>query len=221
MTEEEKLEFLKSAGTGPITDAMSALELGEWMINMHPVTCSCRVAGRAFPIQYEYIVPGQESYRNMWEVINLCPKGHVIVASARDPYAVTGGHIILGSKMLGASGFLVDSTVRDIEETEKLDYPVFCRGGEVKHAPKNHKITAVNTAITCAGAHVAPGDYIVGDRDGVVVIPKDEVDRVIYQMELVLDVEQRELAAVLACRPVEEIAEIGAEKSKLRHWGEK
>ena len=122
MTETGKLEFLKEAGTGPITDAMTALGIGEWMVQMHPVNPAVRMAGRGFPIQYEYIESDQKSFGSMWEVIDLCPRDYVIVASARDPYAVTGGHVILGSKMLGAGGFLVDGAVRDYEETEKLDY---------------------------------------------------------------------------------------------------
>lgn len=212
----EKLAFLKEAGTGPVTDALTALGIGEWMTNVHPANPSERMAGQAFPIQYEYVVAGQDCFPNMWKVIGVCQKGRIIVASARDPMAVTGSHVILGTKMFGATGFLVDSTVRDYEESEQMDYPVFCRGSEAKHAPKNHKVTAVNVPIVCAGAKVNPGDFIVGDRDGVVVIPEKEIDRVIYQMELVLDVEQRELNAIKTGRSLEEIMSIGAEKSKIR-----
>jgi len=71
----------------------------------------------------------------------------------------------------GVTGLVIDACVRDADEIEELGFPVFCRGFCIKGTGKD--------PITIGDIKVHPGDIIVGDRDGVVVVPKDRVEEAI------------------------------------------
>ena len=80
--------------------------------------------------------------------------------------------------MRGAAGLVSDGPVRDSGEIAKMDFPVYCAGGS---APLNllyHHATDLNVPIGCGGVPVYPGDIIVGDDEGVAVIPQHLADEV-------------------------------------------
>ena len=70
----------------------------------------------------------------------------------------------------GIRGFVVDGAVRDLAEIRAIPFPVFARGVTPVAGGKNF-IGALNTPVRCGGVVVAPGDVVVGDEDGIVVIP--------------------------------------------------
>lgn len=90
----------------------------------------------------------------------------------------------------GVAGMVIDGTVRDVEDICRLGFPVFCLGAcpaQTKKSP----VGDIDIEISCAGVAVRPGDYIAGDADGVVVIPKTFAQTVAEQS---LDVKKREQA---------------------------
>ncbi len=83
--------------------------------------------------------------------------------------------------MRGAAGVVTDGGLRDSPTIEALDYPVYCGG---RAAPTNltrHHAVDINVPIACGDVPVYPGDVIVGDREGVVVIPRHLADEVARQ----------------------------------------
>lgn len=129
--------------------------------------------------------------------LQMAKPGNVLVVDAKgyEYNAIAGDFMIGVAKTLGLAGVVVDGTVRDIVEIKKLDFPVFCKGNTVAASGKGG-IGEVNVPISCGGVVVYPGDIIVGDADGVVVVPQDRVAQV---LELALRKEQadRERATVL------------------------
>jgi len=108
------------------------------------------------------------------KAVEECPPGAVLVMDSRsDPRAASAGGILVRRMMMrGVAGVVTDGGFRDSGEIAALEIPTFhCRPS----APTNltlHQAVDLNVPIGCGGAPVFPGDVIVGDRDGVIVIPQ-------------------------------------------------
>jgi regulator of RNase E activity RraA len=112
--------------------------------------------------------------------IEMIPEGHVMVVDCRRETRVASGGEILTTRLMkrGAAGFVSDGPVRDSAGIADLPFQVFCAGAS---APLNlilHHAVDVNVPIGCGGVAVYPDDIIVGDDDGVVVIPRHLADQV-------------------------------------------
>src|SRR5687768_15968705 len=114
------------------------------------------------------------------EAIEACPAGHVLVMDARrDASAATGGDILMTRLMVrGVAGGVTDGGLRDSPTIEKLAWPAYCGA---RSAPLNlvrHHAVESQVPIGCGGVAVYPGDVVVGDAEGVVVIPAKMADEV-------------------------------------------
>jgi regulator of RNase E activity RraA len=107
------------------------------------------------------------------KAIETTPAGHVLVVDCRgDTRAASGGEILMTRLLArGVAGMVSDGGIRDSAPIAALAMPVFCAGPA---APLNlavHHATELQVPIGCGGVAVYPGDLIVGDADGVVVVP--------------------------------------------------
>lgn len=114
------------------------------------------------------------------KAIESVPPGHVLVLDCRRETRVASGGQILTTRLQvrGAAGLVSDGPVRDSGAIAEMDFPVFCAGGS---APLNlllHHAIDLNVPIGCGGVPVYPGDMMVGDDEGVVVIPRHLADEV-------------------------------------------
>jgi regulator of RNase E activity RraA len=146
-----------------------------------------RMVGEAFTLRY---IPAREDVDQLGafegrghaqrEAIEACPPGHVLVMDARrDASAATGGDILMTRLMVrGVSGVVTDGGLRDSPTIEKLDWPAYCGA---RSAPLNlvrHHAVESQVPIGCGGVAVYPGDVLVGDAEGVVVIPAKMAEEV-------------------------------------------
>lgn len=99
--------------------------------------------------------------------------GDVLVVSAQGQthYAMLGGNISLGMQSRGIKGFVIDGAIRDVSEIRDLQFPTFARGVATAAADLGGPMGEVNVPIACGGVVVNPGDIIVADEDGIVVVP--------------------------------------------------
>jgi regulator of RNase E activity RraA len=107
------------------------------------------------------------------KAIETVPQGHVLVVDCRgETGAASGGEILMTRlSVRGVAGMVSDGGIRDSAPIAKLPMPVFCAGPA---APLNlvvHHATELQVPIGCGGVAVYPGDLIVGDADGIVVVP--------------------------------------------------
>lgn len=117
------------------------------------------------------------------KAIESCPPGCVLVLDCRNEKRVASGGQILTTRLMkrGAAGLVSDGSIRDSGAIAQMDFNVFCQGGS---APLNlllHHALEQNIPIGCGGVAVYPGDIIVGDDEGVVVIPRHLADEVAEQ----------------------------------------
>ena len=104
-----------------------------------------------------------------------------------------GSNIGLSAKVKGVEGIVLDGGCRDTYEVRKIQFPVFCRAigrteviGRIEIKPEN-----VNVPIAVGGAYVNPGDVIVGDDDGVVIVPKKVAAQVLERAEKQLELDRK------------------------------
>ena len=148
---------------------------------------SPRMVGEAYTLRY---IPAREDLDQLGafegrghpqrEAIEACPAGHVLVMDARrDAAAATSGDILVTRLMVrGAAGLVTDGGLRDSPTIEKLDFPAYCGA---RSAPLNlvrHHAVDRQVPIGCGGVAVYPGDIVVGDAEGAVVIPAQIVNEV-------------------------------------------
>jgi regulator of RNase E activity RraA len=115
------------------------------------------------------------------KAIEITPEGHVLVIDCRgDTCAACAGQILVTRLMKrGVAGLVGDGGIRDAGPIgEMTQFPVFCAGPSAPLNLARHHAVESNVPIGCGGVAVYPGDVIVGDRDGVVVIPHALTDEV-------------------------------------------
>lgn len=147
---------------------------------VHPLRPGSRFAGRARTLRY---LPGREDlsaargtgYTAQKQIIDRIGPGEVLVMEARgDSTSGTVGDILaLRAQVRGAAAIVTDGGVRDAAAVAALDIPVFSAGPHPAVLGRRHVPWDVDVAIACGGTTVVPGDVIVGDGDGVIVIPPD------------------------------------------------
>src|SRR5690625_2095294 len=139
-------------------------------------------AGEAFTVRF---IPAREDvdvvgdpYRTgntlQWEAIELVQQGQVLVVDSRqDTSAASGGDILLLRAMRrGAAGFVTDGALRDAHALRGLPFATYAAGVAATTRPSSFHVADLQQPIACAGVAVYPGDILVGDRDGVVVVPR-------------------------------------------------
>jgi 4-hydroxy-4-methyl-2-oxoglutarate aldolase len=125
-----------------------------------------RVAGAAYPVR---CVPGDNLM--LHAAIYRAAPGSVIVVEAGDvDYAVAGGNVCAVAQKRGIAAFLIDGVIRDLAEVREKRFPVFARGVLPFPAAKD-AIGVLNGPVRCGGVQVAPGDIVVADEEGIVVVP--------------------------------------------------
>ena len=112
--------------------------------------------------------------------VEQCPKGSVLVFDSRKNARAASAGSILATRLMirGASGMVTDGGFRDSEEIAALDFPAY---HQIPSAPTNltlHQAIDINVPIGCGDVAIFPGDVLVGDGDGVIVIPKHLADEV-------------------------------------------
>ncbi len=134
---------------------------------IRPLWPGARLAGRALTVSTP---PGQ--HRAVRHAFDLAGAGEVIVIDGQGSVerALWGGRLSRAAKDRGVAGVVIDGAARDLEEMHELGFPVFAITC-VPTGPLRELEGSVGRTIVCGGLEVAPGDYVYGDADGVVVVP--------------------------------------------------
>lgn len=180
--EELEAAFMK-VSTPNISDAMQ--RRGE-MRGIRPVTPGAKMAGRAFTVR---TYPGD--WAKPVEAIDQAPPGSVIVIDASGGEKAVWGELATWSCVVkGIKGVVIDGAIRDVDEIRALGFPAFARHvSPTAGDPKG--FGELNVEVTCGGVKVRPGDWVVGDDNGVVVVPSELAVEVANRALDVLEKENR------------------------------
>ena len=148
--------------------------------DIKPLADHFKIAGRAVTVR----LPDGENGAVL-EAIRAASEGDILVIDAKGNTnrAVAGDFVISLAKGIGVQGFVVDGVIRDIAAIRELDFPVFALGTTVAAGNKNGG-GEVNGPIAIGGVTVQPGDYIIGDIDGVIVVPQEDAERIVAAAEV-------------------------------------
>ena len=145
------------------------------------------LVGEAFTLRY---IPAREDLDHLGvfedrshpqrKAVEEIPPGHVMVIDSRkDRRAASAGNILITRmKMRGAAGVVTDGGFRDSHDIARLDFPVYCVAPSAPTNLIHHHAVDINVPIGCADVAVYPGDIVVGDAEGVVIVPRHVADKV-------------------------------------------
>jgi 4-hydroxy-4-methyl-2-oxoglutarate aldolase len=183
MLSREELEEFTKLPTGNICDANG--KSGNMEFYIKPLDKNSKLVGYACTVMCP---PGDNLI--IHKAIYEAEPGSVLVINAHGYTGAgpIGEIIVLACKERGIAGIVIDGMCRDANDIEELGFPFFCRGlnpgGTVKES-----WGTINEPIHCGGVIVNPGDVVVGDRDGVVVVPKNKARDVLNRAKAIANKE--------------------------------
>lgn len=169
---EELIVKFREIPTTAISDATNGLNNLDSAIK--PLKEEYKFAGRALTVK---AAVGDNSA--VQKAIRAAKEGDVIIIDAKgDTYRAMAGDFVVGmAQTMGATAIVVDGVIRDVVAIKELNFPVFSKGTTVASSGKAG-VGEINVPISCGGQPVNPGDIIVGDADGVVVIPQEKAQAI-------------------------------------------
>jgi len=190
-------ERLRSLFSTNISDAMDRLNIrGNVMSpDIKPVISGMKVRGEAFTVRATRAIKGEtlEEYVYFLKRLEKLSTGTVLVIDGKECYdvALWGELTTNWAISKGLGGVVIDGRVRDTPRMVSLKFPVFARGSVPTDAVGRVGFTDINKPILCGNVIVKPGDIIFGDMDGVVVIPKSDVKKIIDLAEEIRSLEDK------------------------------
>ena len=160
-----------SDATGGHTNVASAIK---------PLAEHFKIAGKARTVR----LPDGENGAVL-EAISQAKNGEILVIDAKGNTnrAVAGDFVMQLAQGVGVQGFVVDGVIRDIAAAKEIDFPVFSLGTTVA-AGNKHGGGTVGIAVSVGNVAVQTGDYVIGDSDGVVIIPQKDIEQIIETAEV-------------------------------------
>lgn len=189
MLKDETRAILGTVSCATLTTALYKRGLrNTFLQNVTPVHAKGRnMVGPAFTLRY---IPAREDLNPLSVfqdrqhpqrvAVETCPEGHVLVMDSRqDPTAASAGDILVRRLMMrGAAGVVTDGGFRDSGTIATLDIPAYHQRPSSPTNLTKHQALDINVPIGCGGVPVFPGDIMVGNDEGVVVIPQHLADEV-------------------------------------------
>lgn len=186
----ESVEILRTVSTATLQ--MQLMKRGLRHCTMRGVRAldasgASRLVGEAYTLRFVPFREDKDPLSRLADADNParraiedCPAQQVLVMDARGvAHCGTMGDILaMRLKVRGVAGVVTDGGVRDADAVRKVELPVFCAGPAAPATPAAHVAVDRQVPVACGGVAVFPGDVLVGDGDGVIVIPAPLADEV-------------------------------------------
>jgi 4-hydroxy-4-methyl-2-oxoglutarate aldolase len=193
MAREPIVERLLKLDTCAVSDGMDRLGLMGATYGVRPMWPCPKIVGRAVTMKIKPVGLDKAKQHLGTLPIDAAQPGDVIVIDngGRPDTSCWGGLLALAAKTKGISGVVIDGACRDIDESRDVGFPVYARGAVPMTARGRVMQEAYNQEIEFAGVQVHPGDLVIADGSGVVIIPRSKEEEIVRAAETVAATEAR------------------------------
>ena len=201
--------------TGAISDVLDEMGYRKQVLpwEIQGLTIEHRVAGVAMPVEGQPTgsEDPEEIFVPVLKMLGDLRLGDVIVSQPHDSVSAHFGELSAESaKFRGARGAVIDGGTRDVDYILELGFPVFCRYRTPRDIAGRWKLVSHGQPIQVGEVMIHRGDFVVGDKDGVLVIPRDMTLEVLRRAEGVVGTENLVRKAILrGVHPLEAYREYG------------
>ena len=194
LNENQIVAILESAYSGAVYDAMRELGLDAGILpnDIRPLDPAIPLVGKVWTCSGGMIegISQDESLLSWTGMLGAAQPGSVVVCQPNDSTIAHMGELSAETlKLRGVKGYIVDGGNRDTDFILKLGFPVFCRYLTPSDIVERWKIQTMGEPIEIGEVKIHTGDYILGDRDGVVVIPASSASAVARHVDDVMNTE--------------------------------
>jgi 4-hydroxy-4-methyl-2-oxoglutarate aldolase len=193
MAREPIVERLLKLDTCAVSDGMDRLGLMGATYGIRPMWPCPKIVGRAVTMKIKPVGLDKAKQHLGTLPIDAAQPGDVIVIDngGRPDTSCWGGLLALAAKTKGISGVVIDGACRDIDESRDVGFPVYARGAVPMTARGRVMQETYNQEIEFAGVQVHPGDLVIADGSGVVIIPRSKEEEIVREAEAVAATEAR------------------------------
>lgn len=192
----ETVRRFASFSTSTISDALDKFGIAGGCKGIMPVVSGVKMVGTAYTVRY---VPVGAVKGSVGDYIDDVLPGDVVVLNnnGRTDCTVWGDILTVTAKMKGVSGTIIDGVCRDLPTILKERYPIFSRGRFMMTGKDRVMVEATQVVVSIGMVQVKPGDILVGDDSGVVVVPQEMAEKV---LEAARTIDEAEKCIVQAVR---------------------
>lgn len=186
----ETIETLKRLDTTCVSDALDVLGIAGGLLGIKSVVEGVGFCGPAFTVHY---VPCGVEKGTVGDFLDDVEPGQVVVIDngGRTYCTVWGDLMTIRASQLGIAATVIDGVCRDVPGIRAHRYPVFSKGHYMVTGKDRVQCDAVNVPVAVAGVQVAPGDIVLGDATGALVIPAARADEVCALAKEIAEKEHR------------------------------
>lgn len=192
---------LQSCYSGAVYDVMRDLGLNPRVLQraILGLESNMKVAGPVFTVlgRPDPAIDAHQSLLEWTGLLSRAPAGHVVICQPQDDVRALMGELSAEAlKLRGVRGYIVDGGCRDTELICEQGFPVFCRYTSPIDIVGSWRPEAFDEPITIGNVTIHPGDYVLADRDGIILIAGAEAEDVIARTEAVMSTESELRRAV-------------------------
>jgi 4-hydroxy-4-methyl-2-oxoglutarate aldolase len=194
-----------------VSDALDKLGLTGAVTGIRRFSSEKRIAGRVLTVKLDRAEGRATSLQPPRHLctaaIEAASPGDIIVVEQHTGLdaASWGGNLSIGAQVRGVAGVIVDGPVRDIDDSRKLDFPVFARDHTARTARGRIVEVATGEPIDVGGVTVSPGDYAVADGSAAVFVAQADIERVLEAAEAIVAREDAIAQALREGKPISQV----------------
>jgi len=214
-SKDDILAQLREIPASTLADAVDEIvgKRGYMSYDVRPVSSTGRMAGRAKTVLYGPVSENTREKSNGPQLgvttIDESGPGDIMVVVTGDLNITgLGGLMATAASERKMEGVVVDGAIRDVDQIEKLGLPVFTRSISPSTMVGRWTGLTRNIPVMCGGVTVYPGDYIVGDRDGVVSIPASQVQAVIKRAQEMEEKEKKMMPMIQKLKSLQKVLDV-------------
>ncbi|HWK35441.1 RraA family protein [Sphingomonas sp.] len=197
------LAALRALSCTDISDAMDRLGIPGQCLGIMPLDRSFRLVGRAWTLRYGTV--GQDRGSVGDYIDDMGPDQVVVLDNQGRLDATVWGDLLTSTaSRRKVAGTVIDGVCRDVDRALEEGYPIFSRGNWMRTGKDRVRVEATQEPVTIGGVRVEPGDYLLGDGDGLVSVPAARIGEVIANAEEIAGAEAHIRAAVQAGQSLRE-----------------